>query len=104
VNNILTFPASPQFSPELKDLLTRLLEKNPEKRLGSAGGADEIKRHPFFQSINFPLIRNCVPPFRSADSEKPPPPTRHVSAASKSPGSKTPTVPEETAEVFVMDS
>jgi len=104
VHNILTFPTSPQFSPELKDLLTRLLEKNPEKRLGSAGGADEIKRHPFFQSINFPLIRNCKAPFHSADSQKPSPPARHVSGASKSPGPKTPTVPEETAEMFVMDS
>jgi hypothetical protein len=34
VNDGLVFPASPVFSPELKDLLTRLLDKNAAKRLG----------------------------------------------------------------------
>ena len=32
-------------SLEAKDLIVKLLEKNPEKRLGTHGGADEIKAH-----------------------------------------------------------
>jgi hypothetical protein len=37
-----------------------LLEKDPAKRLGSLHGANDIKTHPFFYGINWPLIRNMV--------------------------------------------
>ena len=47
-------PMKPYFSPEATSLLKALLERDPEKRLGSADDdAEEIKRHPFFQSINW---------------------------------------------------
>jgi serine/threonine protein kinase len=39
-------------SPEAKDLLTQLLNRNPFKRLG-ANGAQEIKSHPFFKGHNW---------------------------------------------------
>ncbi|XP_068657062.1 serine/threonine-protein kinase WAG1-like [Aristolochia californica] len=47
---------------EAKDLIERLLVKDPRRRLGCARGAAEIKRHPFFTGINWPLIRSYKPP------------------------------------------
>uniref|UniRef100_A0A7N0UQW1 non-specific serine/threonine protein kinase n=1 Tax=Kalanchoe fedtschenkoi TaxID=63787 RepID=A0A7N0UQW1_KALFE len=47
---------------EAKDLMSRLLVRSPERRLGAAKGAVEIKRHPFFEGIKWPLIRNYRPP------------------------------------------
>ena len=35
-------------SPELADLILSLLQKDPDVRLGSEHGFEEIKRHPFF--------------------------------------------------------
>lgn len=40
------------FSEEAKDLLSKLLVRNPSKRLGCQG-SEEIKKHPFFQSVNW---------------------------------------------------
>lgn len=39
-------------SPELKDLLKRLLSRIPTERLG-VNGAQEIKSHVFFQDIDW---------------------------------------------------
>lgn len=36
-----------------KDLITKLMNRNPRKRLGTVGGAEEIKKHPFFSSIDW---------------------------------------------------
>lgn len=41
------------FSSNLKSLLEGLLEKNPDKRLGSRLGADELKKHPWFANIDW---------------------------------------------------
>ena len=51
---VLEAPAewSEEASPEAKDLVARLLEKDPKKRLG-AGGAGEIKSHAFFSGIEW---------------------------------------------------
>ena len=38
---------------EVKDLVLRLLEKNPEYRLGSRSGAKEIMVHPFFNGLDW---------------------------------------------------
>ena len=40
-------------SKDVKDLISKLLDKNPENRLGNNNGADEIKAHPWFKSINW---------------------------------------------------
>ncbi|KAL4857414.1 Phototropin-1B [Chlorella vulgaris] len=59
----LAFPDSPAVSPECKDLISLLLHKEANKRLGSRAGADEIKRHAWFNGINWALVRNQPPPF-----------------------------------------
>lgn len=43
------------FSKKLKSLLNGLLEKDPNKRLGSpaTGGIEAIKKHIFFQGIDW---------------------------------------------------
>lgn len=52
------------FSKECKSLLNGLLEKEPEKRLGT-NGIDEIKNHPFFKSLNWKNLelKKVNPPF-----------------------------------------
>jgi serum/glucocorticoid-regulated kinase 2 len=40
------------FFPDTTSILAGLLDRDPLKRLG-AKGADEIKQHPFFHSINW---------------------------------------------------
>ncbi|KAG9511043.1 Serine/threonine-protein kinase Sgk1, partial [Fragariocoptes setiger] len=40
-------------SIEARQILTGLLSKNKHTRLGFLGGADEVKRHEFFRSINW---------------------------------------------------
>lgn len=45
-----------------KDLIRGLLVKDPMKRIGSIRGAGEIKAHPFFEGVNWALIRCACPP------------------------------------------
>ncbi|GMP81162.1 hypothetical protein CsSME_00035965 [Camellia sinensis var. sinensis] len=40
-----------------KQLMYRLLHRDPKNKLGSREGANEIKRHPFFKGVNWPLVR-----------------------------------------------
>ncbi|XP_015935550.1 serine/threonine-protein kinase UCNL-like [Arachis duranensis] len=50
----------------LTDLISRLLEKEPSRRLGSVRGADEIKDHEFFRGLKWDLLTAEVvmrPPF-----------------------------------------
>lgn len=47
---------------EAGDLIEKLLVKDPRRRLGCAGGATDVKRHPFFDGIKRPLIRSYPPP------------------------------------------
>ncbi|KAK9269447.1 hypothetical protein L1049_001221 [Liquidambar formosana] len=47
---------------EARDLIERLLVKDPRRRLGCARGATDIKRQPFFDGIKWPLIRTYRPP------------------------------------------
>jgi serum/glucocorticoid-regulated kinase 2 len=60
----LNFP--PDVSSDARSIMTALLQRNPEQRLG-ASGADDIKRHPFFaRHIDWPrlLARKIQPPFK----------------------------------------
>jgi serum/glucocorticoid-regulated kinase 2 len=38
---------------ECKDLIKKLFQKNPEKRLGSKDGAIELKKHPWFKKVDW---------------------------------------------------
>ncbi|KAJ0027968.1 hypothetical protein Pint_35920 [Pistacia integerrima] len=58
----LKFPDSPLVSFQARDLIRGLLVKEPENRLGSQKGAAEIKQHPFFEGLNWALIRCAIPP------------------------------------------
>ena len=58
VKNELKFPKDNDKSQNAKDLLTLLLDKNYEKRLGSKNGFEEIKNHNFFKGFNFDDIIN----------------------------------------------
>ncbi|VVA26629.1 PREDICTED: LOV domain-containing [Prunus dulcis] len=58
----LTFPGSIPASLAARQLINALLQRDPDTRLGSSTGANEIKQHPFFRGINWPLIRCMSPP------------------------------------------
>ncbi|KVI01138.1 Protein kinase, catalytic domain-containing protein [Cynara cardunculus var. scolymus] len=62
VSQPLSFPESPAVSFSAKDLMKGLLVKEPGQRLAYKRGATEIKQHPFFQGINWALIRCATPP------------------------------------------
>nr|AML77259.1 putative LOV domain-containing protein [Aristida stricta] len=56
------FPASVTVSLAGRQLMYRLLHRDPANRLGSYEGANEIKQHPFFRGINWALVRATAPP------------------------------------------
>nr|AML78193.1 putative LOV domain-containing protein [Aristolochia elegans] len=58
----LKFPKSISVSLSVKQLMYRLLHRDPNNRLGSYEGANEIKQHPFFRGINWALVRCTSPP------------------------------------------
>ncbi|TKY67422.1 Serine/threonine-protein kinase UCNL [Spatholobus suberectus] len=63
--NVLT--KAPEFVGKrtaLTDLVERLLEKDPTKRLGYTRGAAEIREHEFFRGVRWELLTEVVrPPF-----------------------------------------
>ncbi|KAI0165573.1 Pkinase-domain-containing protein [Xylariaceae sp. FL1272] len=61
----LHFPGADVVPPAAKDLLTKLLNRKPEERLGANGSA-EIKAHPFFHAIDWRklLQRKYEPTFK----------------------------------------
>ncbi|KAL9396693.1 hypothetical protein Peur_010946 [Populus x canadensis] len=62
VGQQLRFPDSPATAYASQDLIRGLLVKEPQHRLGVKRGATEIKQHPFFESVNWALIRCSTPP------------------------------------------
>ena len=66
------FPAS----IPARDLIRGLLEKEPGIRLGGKRGATEIKQHPFFEGVNWALVRCAAPPEIPQPVELLKPPTR----------------------------
>ncbi|XP_055806675.1 serine/threonine-protein kinase D6PKL1 [Solanum dulcamara] len=62
VGQPLKFPEGSTVSFGAKDLIRGLLVKDPQKRLGYKRGATEIKQHPFFENVNWALIRSTHPP------------------------------------------
>nr|XP_043638879.1 serine/threonine-protein kinase D6PKL2-like [Erigeron canadensis] len=62
VGQPLRFPESPVVSFSARDLIRGLLVKEPQNRLAYKRGATEIKQHPFFEGVNWALIRCASPP------------------------------------------
>ncbi|KAF5756316.1 putative protein kinase AGC-RSK-2 family [Helianthus annuus] len=62
VGQPLRFPESPAVSFSARDLIRGLLVKEPQQRLAYKRGATEIKQHPFFEGVNWALIRCATPP------------------------------------------
>lgn len=60
-----------------RDLISRLLDKDPRTRLGSRRGAADVKAHPFFRGLNFALLRSSTPPV------VPPPAALHQHCSTK---------------------
>ena len=60
--NTPTFPDRTKYkvnySNELMDLITKLLNKNPLKRLGAKNDSDEILQHPFFADVDIEALQN----------------------------------------------
>lgn len=48
--------------PSAKDLIRKLLARDPQKRLGY-NGADEVKRHPYFRGIRWESLYDEIPSF-----------------------------------------
>lgn len=55
VNDDIEWPSEEdwQVPEDVKDLITALLHHSPLDRLGTVGGAIEVKEHPFFSSIDW---------------------------------------------------
>lgn len=62
VGQPLRFPETPQVSFMARDLIRGLLVKEPHKRIAYKRGATEIKQHPFFEGMNWALVRSAPPP------------------------------------------
>ncbi|KAI0003005.1 Pkinase-domain-containing protein [Russula compacta] len=71
-NNIIGLPVHfrelPKVYPAGKDIISRLLDKEENTRLGSKTGASEVKQHKWFSKINWGLLRNTEPPIIPASS------------------------------------
>ncbi|KAL7088386.1 hypothetical protein ACP275_13G124600 [Erythranthe tilingii] len=63
VGQPLKFPENPQVSFTAKDLIKGLLVKEPHKRIAYKRGATEIKQHPFFEGVNWALVRCAAAPY-----------------------------------------
>ena len=50
-------PMKQYFSNEATSLLTNLLERDPSRRIGSVQDAEEIMMHPFFEDVNWNLVK-----------------------------------------------
>ncbi|KAG2313632.1 hypothetical protein Bca52824_025189 [Brassica carinata] len=62
IKQALRFPDLPHVSSAARDLIKGLLVKEPQKRIAYKRGATEIKQHPFFEGVNWALIRSATPP------------------------------------------
>ena len=59
-------------SDDARDLISKLLEKNPKERIGYEGGIEEIIAHPWFKDIDIDMLLNkqLDPPFIPKLSEE----------------------------------
>ena len=52
-------------SDQAKDIILKLLDKNPKTRIGSLGGIEDVMRHPWLRDIDFAKLmeKKVQPPF-----------------------------------------
>ncbi|GAB9467481.1 Agc protein kinase [Globisporangium polare] len=64
----LVFPS--YVSEEARDLLRKLLHRDPLRRLGSRDGSAEVKRHAFFRNLDWQMVtfREIFPPIQPCGS------------------------------------
>ena len=64
-NAEIKFPDKPKGTDEVKDIIIRLLIKEPTKRMGSQKDVEEIKNHPWFKGFDWEgmLNRKLKAPF-----------------------------------------
>eukprot|EP01104_Vermistella_antarctica_P007510 TRINITY_DN1847_c0_g4_i1.p1 TRINITY_DN1847_c0_g4~~TRINITY_DN1847_c0_g4_i1.p1 ORF type:complete len:443 (+),score=116.17 TRINITY_DN1847_c0_g4_i1:282-1610(+) len=59
----IDWPSTVNVTKDCKNIIRKLLNADPKKRLGSVHGASDIKDHPWFKSkVNWALIRHETPP------------------------------------------
>ncbi|XP_053621045.1 ribosomal protein S6 kinase alpha-4-like isoform X2 [Plodia interpunctella] len=61
-----SYPVPTEVSPEVQDFIKKLLVKDPRRRLGGGDDdAEELKRHPFFQNLDWEAVarREIPAPF-----------------------------------------
>jgi protein-serine/threonine kinase len=72
----------------VRNLIRGLLVKEPQQQLAFKRGATEIKQHPFFEGMNWALIRCASPPevLNPVEVERPskPPPSASGAADASS--------------------
>eukprot|EP00357_Protocruzia_adherens_P036348 CAMPEP_0115025558 /NCGR_PEP_ID=MMETSP0216-20121206/34092_1 /TAXON_ID=223996 /ORGANISM="Protocruzia adherens, Strain Boccale" /LENGTH=457 /DNA_ID=CAMNT_0002400205 /DNA_START=786 /DNA_END=2159 /DNA_ORIENTATION=+ len=68
----LRFPSKRPLSDDATDIIKKLLNRNQAERMGSDRDIEEIKRHPFFGSIDFEALekKELEPPFRPVITDK----------------------------------
>ncbi|CAG9466195.1 unnamed protein product [Pedinophyceae sp. YPF-701] len=59
----LRFPDDVPVSPNARDLISKLM-CDVEDRMGSHGGADDIKQHPFFNGLDWTQLHRMAPPYK----------------------------------------
>lgn len=60
--NAVKFPELPKVTGACKEVITRLLQKDETRRLGSQSGASEVKQAKWFVKTNWGLLRHMKPP------------------------------------------
>jgi serine/threonine protein kinase len=55
-----------EMNADAKDLISKLLVKDPNQRLG-AQNLEEIKQHPFFNNLDFGTIREQSVPYSTSN-------------------------------------
>ncbi|XP_066572363.1 serine/threonine-protein kinase N2-like [Amia ocellicauda] len=71
IRDPVQFPS--HLSTEATSIITGLLEKDPEWRLGAGErGVEDVKAHPFFRSVDWPALldKRVTPPFIPTISER----------------------------------
>jgi non-specific serine/threonine protein kinase len=104
INQPLEFPSSPVTSSELKDLLRKLLQRDPSQRLGTRGGAEEVKGHAFFKTIDWALLRWEEAPLAKNIGDRLGTSGSNNGSTSGSPGKGTQSSKnDDDSEMFTMD-